>query len=116
VTLSAAKLRLIVNQLADPGTGHAAAHILATEAKARGVLVSDLIASTLVPTAPPTPPSSSPPEPRAASTDSISNRRYKYDHTVVPIDLGLRLADVEAEALAFEPTTLGKSGEEDRPD
>jgi SH3-like domain-containing protein len=58
VSLSAAKLRLIVNQLADPGTAHAAAHVLAVEAKERNVLVADLVAQAL---APPQASSSTPP-------------------------------------------------------
>ena len=53
MTLSATKLRAVVNLLADPLQAHAAANILATEAKARGVVVADLIASSAI--APPTP-------------------------------------------------------------
>ena len=67
MTLSAAKLRSIVNLLSDPGSAANAAGILAREAKERGVLVADLIAQTVAP-APqasssspaPTPPSGPP--------------------------------------------------------
>jgi hypothetical protein len=52
VPLSSDKLRRIVNQLADSGTAHAAAHILAEEAQRRNILVSDLVAQALAPTAP----------------------------------------------------------------
>jgi hypothetical protein len=55
MTLSATKLCAVVNLLADPLQAHAAANILATEAKARGVVVADLIASLAI--APPPPPS-----------------------------------------------------------
>ena len=49
MTLSADKLRAIVNLLADPMQAHAVAHRLTKEAKARGVLVADLIGQTLAP-------------------------------------------------------------------
>jgi hypothetical protein len=55
VTLSATKLRAVVNLLADPLQAHAAANILATEAKARGVVVADLIASSAIAPSPPPP-------------------------------------------------------------
>jgi hypothetical protein len=51
VTLSAQKLRGIVNLLADPLQAGAAANILAQEASRRGVLVADLIAQTAAPEA-----------------------------------------------------------------
>jgi hypothetical protein len=53
MTLSATKLRAVVNLLADPLQAHAAANILATEAKARGVVVADLIASSAIALPPP---------------------------------------------------------------
>jgi len=49
VTLSATKLRGVVNLLADPLQASAAAGILAAEARERGVLVADLIAETMSP-------------------------------------------------------------------
>jgi hypothetical protein len=55
MTLSASKLRAIINLLADPLQAGAAANILANEASERGVLVADLIADTAPPvSAPPT--------------------------------------------------------------
>jgi hypothetical protein len=55
MTLAAAKLRAVVNLLSDPLQAHAAAGVLATEAKARNVLVSDLIAGALAPPRPGSP-------------------------------------------------------------
>ena len=49
MTLSATKLRGVVNLLADPLQASAAAGILAAEARERGVLVADLIAETMSP-------------------------------------------------------------------
>jgi hypothetical protein len=49
VTLDSNKLRKIVNMLADPGSAHVAANLLATEARERHCLVADLIAETLAP-------------------------------------------------------------------
>jgi hypothetical protein len=46
MTISPSKLRAVVNLLADPLQAGAAANILATEAKERGLLVADLIAET----------------------------------------------------------------------
>jgi hypothetical protein len=59
MSLTAAKVRLVINQLADPGTAHAAAHVLAEEAKRRGKLVADLVAESLAPAKSPTAPASS---------------------------------------------------------
>ena len=59
MTLSATKLRAIVNLLSDPGSAANAAGILAKEAQARGLLVADLIAQTTASTraySPPPPP------------------------------------------------------------
>jgi hypothetical protein len=55
MTLAAAKFRAVVSLLSDPLRAHAAAGVLATEAKARNVLVSDLIAGALAPPPPPAP-------------------------------------------------------------
>jgi hypothetical protein len=49
MTLDSNKLRKIVNMLSDPGSAHVAANLLSVEAKARHILVSDLIAETLGP-------------------------------------------------------------------
>jgi hypothetical protein len=57
MTLTADKLRAVVNLLSDPLQAHAAAAVLAREAEERKVLVADLIAQTLAPVeAPPTAP------------------------------------------------------------
>jgi hypothetical protein len=64
MSLTAAKLRLVINQLADPGTAHAAAHVLSEEAKRRGKLVSDLIAESLAPAK-----ASAPPPPKFSDVD-----------------------------------------------
>jgi hypothetical protein len=53
MAMNDAKLRKVVNLLSDPLQAHAAANILAIEAKERGILVSDLIAEMLGP--PPSP-------------------------------------------------------------
>ena len=47
--LSPAKLRAIVNLLADPLQAHAAAHLLSEAAKERHLLVSDLIQMAMAP-------------------------------------------------------------------
>jgi hypothetical protein len=60
MSLTAAKLRLTINQLANPGTAHAAAHVLAEEAKRRGKLVADLVAESLAPTKTSAPPLTAP--------------------------------------------------------
>jgi hypothetical protein len=64
MTLSATKLRSIVNLLSDPGSAANAAAILAREAKERGLLVADLVAQTMAapaPTPSPSPAPSAPP-------------------------------------------------------
>jgi hypothetical protein len=61
MTLSAAKLRAIVNLLSDPGSVANAAAILAREASERGLLVADLVAQTIAPPAPAPAPPSGPP-------------------------------------------------------
>jgi hypothetical protein len=53
--LSGPKLRAVVNLLSDPLQSHAAANILAEEAKRRSYVVADLLAEALAP-APPTEP------------------------------------------------------------
>jgi hypothetical protein len=64
MTLSATKLRAVVNMLSDPGSAANAASILAREAKERDCLVADLITQALAPT-----PASAPsPEPAAPPT------------------------------------------------
>jgi hypothetical protein len=55
MSMTDVKLRKVVNLLADPLQAHAAANILAVEAKERGVLVSDLIATMLAPSSMATP-------------------------------------------------------------
>ena len=55
VMLTGPKLRAVVNPLSDPLQSHAAANILAEEAKGRSCLVADLLAGALAP-APPTQP------------------------------------------------------------
>lgn len=58
MTFSDARLRAVINLLSDPLQAHAAAHVLAEEAKRRRLLVADLVAESLVPTqawAPPPP-------------------------------------------------------------
>jgi len=70
MALTDAKLRLIVNQLADSGTAHAAAHILAAEAKERGLLVSELLAG-LGPPTPAAPGATPAPPPEPDPEDSI---------------------------------------------
>jgi hypothetical protein len=64
--LSAGKLRGIANLLSDPLQAGAAANILAAEARQRGILVADRIASALVSAPPAAPPP--PPEPAAPPT------------------------------------------------
>ena len=64
MSLTDAKVRLVINQLADPGTAHAAAHVLAEEAKRRKVLVADLVAESLAPTR-----ASAPPPPKFSDVD-----------------------------------------------
>jgi hypothetical protein len=53
MTLAGPKLRAVVNLLSDPLQAHAAAHLLAQEAKARGVLIADLVALATASTEPP---------------------------------------------------------------
>jgi hypothetical protein len=79
MTLSSAKLRAVVNLLADPLQVHAAAHVLAEEAKARGVLVSDLIAGILAPTPPP------------PSAPEFSDVADSIDTTIISKDQSRRL-------------------------
>jgi hypothetical protein len=69
MSLTDAKVRLIINQLADPGTAHAAAHVLAEEARRRGKLVSDLIAESLAPAQ-----ASAPPPPSFSDVEEDSDR------------------------------------------
>jgi hypothetical protein len=64
MSLTAAKLRAVVNLLSDPLQAHAAAHILAEEAKPREVLVADLVAESLAPTR-----ASGPPPPSFSDVD-----------------------------------------------
>jgi hypothetical protein len=67
VTFSPAKLRAIVNLLADPLQASAAAHALTQEANRRRVLVADLVAEATVP-APSSPPITPDPAPSTAPT------------------------------------------------
>jgi hypothetical protein len=64
--LTGSKLRAVVNLLSDPLQSHAAANILAEEAKRRSCLVVDLLTEALAP-APPTQPA----EPAPASYDVL---------------------------------------------
>jgi hypothetical protein len=66
MSLAGPKLRAVINLLSDERQAHAAAHVLAEEAKRRGVLVADLIAQALAPATPEPPPArqAQPPEPR----------------------------------------------------
>lgn len=64
MTFSDAKLRAVVNLLGDPLQAHAAAHVLAEEAKRRGKLVADLVAESLAPAQ-----ASAPPPPKFADVD-----------------------------------------------
>jgi hypothetical protein len=68
MTLSATKLRAIVNLLSDPGSAANAAGILAKEAQARGLLVADLVAQTMA-SPPPSSSSTSQPTSRASWQD-----------------------------------------------
>jgi hypothetical protein len=65
MTLNSAKLRSIVNLLSDSLQAEAAAAILTREARARGVLVADLVAEALAPA-----PSHSPPPDHAPTSSS----------------------------------------------
>jgi hypothetical protein len=79
--LTDAKIRAIANLLSDPLQAHAASSLLATEAKERGVLVADLIASALAPPAQVPPPA--PPAPEPELTDSIDvaiGKRIDHGH------------------------------------
>jgi hypothetical protein len=66
IMLTGPKLRAVVNLLSDPLQSHAAANILAEEAKRRSRLVADLLAGALAP-APPTQPA----EPAPAFRDVV---------------------------------------------
>jgi hypothetical protein len=85
MTLSAQKLRSIVNLLSDPGSAANAAAILSREARERGVLVADLIglASTSAPS-PPTPPASTAPtwQDVGGDDDGPYVKRINADHVV----------------------------------
>jgi hypothetical protein len=56
VSITDAKLRAVINLLGDPLQAHAAAHVLAQEAKRRKMLVADLVAESLAPTQASAPP------------------------------------------------------------
>jgi hypothetical protein len=49
MSLTDAKLRSVINLLGDPLQAHAAAHVLAEEARRRGCLIADLVAESLAP-------------------------------------------------------------------
>jgi hypothetical protein len=82
MTLSATKLRAIVNLLSDPGSAANAAGILAREAKERGVLVADLVAQSVGPAPSPAPapaPPSGPPSWRDVGDEEDEGGPYtKY--------------------------------------
>ena len=65
MSLTAAKVRAIANLLSDERQAHAAAHVLAEEAKRRGVLVADLITEALAPAQ-----ASAPPPPKFSDVDA----------------------------------------------
>jgi hypothetical protein len=69
------KLRKVINLLSDPLQAHAAANILATAAKERGVLVSDLMGALA-------PPSMTTPRFRRVSDNPFAGegRRIDRDH------------------------------------
>jgi hypothetical protein len=95
MTLTAAKLRSIVNMLADPGSAANAASILAAEARTRGVLVADLIAQATI-----LAPSSPSPAPEPAAPPTAPTWR-----DVEPIDDGgpyVRRIDVDHLGLVAE--------------
>jgi hypothetical protein len=69
MSLTDAKLRAVVNLLGDPLQAHAAAHVLAEEAKRRSMLVSDLIAQSLAPAQ-----ASTPPTPSFSDVEADSDR------------------------------------------
>ncbi|MFZ0602080.1 MAG: hypothetical protein WAN05_12100 [Roseiarcus sp.] len=75
MTFSAKQLRGVVNLLADPQQAGNAASILAREAAARGLLVSDLVAQTMASMlASSSPPPSAPPTaPRWQDVESIDD-------------------------------------------
>jgi hypothetical protein len=87
MTLSAQKLRAIVNLLSDPGSAANAASILAREAQGRGLLVSDLVAQTVGPTSSTSSPASQPtPKPSWQDVDDEDDdgpytKRIDADHT-----------------------------------
>jgi plasmid stability protein len=56
MSLTDAKVRGLTNLLSDPLQAHAAAHLLSEEARARGLLVADLIAKAISPAQPSTAP------------------------------------------------------------
>ena len=98
MSLSAQKLRGVINLLADPMQAASAAGILAKEAKERGVLVADLIAQATVPT--PTPSAPRAPDPGAAAPPAAPTWR-----DVEPIDDGgpyVRRIDFEHVGLVAE--------------
>jgi hypothetical protein len=64
MSLTDKQLRSVVNMLSDSGSAANAAGILAREAKARGVLVADLMAESLTPIQ-----ASAPPPPRFSDVD-----------------------------------------------
>jgi hypothetical protein len=60
MSLTNARLKAVINLLADPLQAHAAAHVLAEEAKRRGKLVADLVAESLAPAQASAPPPTAP--------------------------------------------------------
>jgi hypothetical protein len=81
MALTDEKLRKVVNMLSDPMQAHAAAHRLASEAKERGVLVSDLITELLAPPsiATPTPP---PVAPTFSDVSSMVSTGRRINHEI----------------------------------
>ena len=83
MTLSATKLRAIVNLLSDPGSAANAASILAKEARERGLLVSNLVAQTIAPaSSTSSPPPSAPPrwQDVGDEDDGPYTKRIDADH------------------------------------
>lgn len=79
MTLTSAKLRSVVNMLSDPLSVGAAANILATEAKERGLLVADLVAEALAP----------PPAEAAPSWGNVADEDGPYVKRIDALHVGL---------------------------
>ena len=92
MSLTDAKVRAVANLLADPLQAHAAAHLLSEEAKARRVLVADLIAEALAP-----PRASAPPPPKFSDVDADR----------IDVSIGKR---INSGAFGLRAEVLGETG------